>query len=104
MSEIETFRNEVSNRLDVLTSTVEKLVNAMHDFVRVESEQQHQGKEVQRGLDWLNDHEKRIRAVELQQSATKTTIGMSAHAVWVFVTLGLNITTGIVVFAITGGG
>jgi len=103
MSDLEELKKDISTRLDSLTSTVETLAKAMVDLVRFEGEQQRQAKEVDRSLNWVADHEKRIRALEIQSSATTTKLSGSERVLWALISVGSSITTAVLVMALKSG-
>ena len=83
--------DNLSNRLDQIDSKLDKLSDAISRLAMIEERITHQNDGLNRQVERLDDHEKRLRLMEFQSSARGVVLGYIERFGWIVLTATIGL-------------
>lgn len=102
-TELRTFKAEVNTKLDTVSSEIKELTRALRELIRLDGDIRRQNDALARIGRQVDDHEVRLRRVEIEDSKQGARIGYSERWIWMAATGVSSGVVGVVVYMVTNG-
>lgn len=98
---LEDFRAEVRLQFDRVGGELKELTQALRDLIRIDGDIRRLGEVTKRIGGQVDEHEKRLRVVEIAGTANHSETKQHDRLLWLIVVAASNLLTGLIVYALT---
>lgn len=88
MSELESFKSDVSRQFDGVRNDLKELTKAMRELIRLEGDIKRTSDALIRIGRQVDDHDERIRALETSDASERVRVSHSERFIWLIISLG----------------